>query len=108
MNFDDYDEVVSDDQKTKIAAFFLSMAKEFPILRDHPQRIWAVGKARAAQWVHHEEPTARELGILLTTAIEVYPEVTKRLCELITRKNDQQGRELPPRWQAELELVEGG
>ena len=108
MEFDDYDAVVSDDQKTKIAAFFLSMAKEFPILRDHPQRIWAVGKARAAQWVHSDEPTARELGILLTAAIEVYPEVTKRLCELITRGSRRERRELSPKWQAELELVEGG
>ena len=108
MEFDDYDAVVSEEQKIKISAFFLSMAKEFPILRDHPQRIWAVGKARAAQFLHSEEPTSREMGILLTTAIEVYPEVTKRLCELITRGSSSKGRELSPKWQAELELVEGG
>ena len=108
MEFDDYDAVVSEEQKIKIAAFFLAVANEYPILRDYPNRVWAVGKVRAEQCLHSNEPTARELGILMTTAIEVYPDITKSLCEVITRRETGQDRELSPKWQAELELVKGG
>ena len=106
--YSDYDKVVSEDQKVTIAAFFLAIAKEYPILQQHPQRVWALGKARAQIWMGSEIPEERQVGILITSAGEVYPEVTKRLCSVILNRGSETGRDLGPKWAPYLELVSNG
>ena len=103
--FSDYDKVVSEDQKAAIAAYFLAIAKEFPILEGHPQRVWALGKARASIWLHSDIPEQVQVGVLITSAVEVYPEITRSFCDLIMRRADREPRELSQKWQPYLELV---
>jgi len=107
--YSDYDKIVSDDQKVAIAAYFIAIAKEYPILKGYPQRVWAVGKARAEIWMSSDIPEERALGVLIVSAVEVYPEVTKRLCEVILNGTaETKGRDLGPKWAPYLELVSNG
>ena len=99
----DFQSVVSDDQRTMIAAYFLAIAKEFKILRDHPSRVWALGKARASLWLHSETPEEVQIGILITSAVEVFPEATKRICEALLTRGEGLPPELEGKWGCYLE-----
>jgi len=94
----DFQSVVSDDQRTMIAAYFLAIAKEFKILREHPSRVWALGKARASMWLHSETPEEVQIGILITSAVEVFPEATKRICEALLKGGKGMPPELEGKW----------
>jgi len=81
-----------------ITAYFLAIAKEFKILRDHPSRVWALGKARASLWLHSETPEEVQIGILITSAVEVFPEATKRICEALLKGGKGMPPELEGKW----------
>ena len=101
----DYNAVVNENQRAMIAAYFLALANEFKILRDHPHRVWALGKARASMWIHSEIPEEVQLGVLITAAVEVYPAQTKRICEAILGKRPLEPRELGAKWAPYLKVA---
>jgi hypothetical protein len=102
----DFQSVVSIEQRTTIAAYFLAIAQEFKILRGHPLRVWAIGKARAGMWIHSEIPEQIHLGILITSAVEVYPEGTKRICEVLLGKRKAAPMDLSGKWAPYLEAAD--
>ena len=98
----DWNTVVSDHQRAQFAAFYLALAKEFKLLDGHSQRLWALGKARAAQWVYSDSPEQVQLGILVTAAVEVFPEETKRIVQALTGDKTATPIDLGGKWLAVL------
>ena len=100
---DDWNTVVSPQQKAQFTAFYMALIREFPILSGYSHRVWALGKARAAQWIHSTIPEQVQLGIVVSSAVEVYPEATKRIVRALMGESIVQPIELGAKWQAVID-----
>ncbi|WP_348700996.1 hypothetical protein [uncultured Limnobacter sp.] len=96
----DWNTVVSEHQRTQVVAFYMALIKEFPILKGYSSRVWALGKARAEQWIHSTIPEQAQLGILVTCAVEVYPEETRRIVSALMGDSVINPIELGCKWAA--------
>ena len=99
----DWSSTVNEHQRAQVAAFYMALIKEYPILKGYRQRVWALGKARAEQWIHSTIPEQVQLGILVTCAVEVYPEATKRIVRALMGDSVVNPVELGGKWAALLD-----